>query len=168
YPEKIVKEQIKKDRDKIAKLTCRSGEGEDVYALRKIMEKTLDDYVGIFRNKEDLQKAVDILKDIYKRSANISLRSDGKYANPELALAIKFRGMVKLAISIAYGALQREESRGSHYREDFVSRNDAKWLNRTLAYWRNDQDDLPELVYEEVKITELPPGDRGYGEGSKK
>ncbi|MFH1994211.1 MAG: fumarate reductase flavoprotein subunit [Nitrospinota bacterium] len=168
YPEKIVKEQIKKDRDKIAKLTCRSGEGEDVYALRKIMEKTLDDYVGIFRNKEDLQKAVDILKDIYKRSANISLRSDGKYANPELALAIKFRGMVKLAISIAYGALQREESRGSHYREDFVSRNDAKWLNRTLAYWRNDQDDLPELVYEEVKITELPPGDRGYGEWSKK
>ena len=71
--------------------------------------------------------------------------------------------MIRLAITIAYGALQRCESRGSHYREDYPARNDKEWLKRTLAVWPADAD-LPRLTYEPVRITELPPGERGYGE----
>ena len=72
--------------------------------------------------------------------------------------------MLRLATSVAYGALQRTESRGSHYREDYPARDDANWLTRTLARWEPGAD-LPTLEYEPVEITELPPGDRGYGEG---
>ncbi|MEK7767171.1 MAG: fumarate reductase flavoprotein subunit, partial [bacterium] len=71
----------------------------------------------------------------------------------------------RLATCIAFGALQRTESRGSHYREDFPKRDDAKWLSRTLATWK-DGSSLPNLAYEPITITELPPGDRGYGEAS--
>ncbi len=71
--------------------------------------------------------------------------------------------MIRLAIAIAYGALQRTESRGSHYREDYPNRDDVFWLRRTLATW-SPGDGLPRLSYEPVKITELPPGERGYGE----
>jgi fumarate reductase flavoprotein subunit len=71
--------------------------------------------------------------------------------------------MIRLAITIAYGALQRTESRGSHYREDYPSRDDENWLKRTLATWPCGAD-LPRLTYEPVRITELPPGERGYGE----
>ena len=65
----------------------------------------------------------------------------------------------------SYGALQRTESRGAHYREDFPRRNDAEWLKRTHARWKSEQDTLPTLTYEplDVKTMELPPGWRGYG-----
>jgi fumarate reductase flavoprotein subunit len=73
--------------------------------------------------------------------------------------------MLKLALCVAYGAAQRTESRGAHFREDFPRRDDAQWLKRTLATWKCDADTLPTLSYEplDVMAMELPPGWRGYG-----
>jgi len=72
--------------------------------------------------------------------------------------------MLKLALCVAHGALMRTESRGAHYREDYPTRNDAKWLSRTIASWSGDAT-LPTLRYEALDIAkmELPPGWRGYG-----
>jgi fumarate reductase flavoprotein subunit len=72
--------------------------------------------------------------------------------------------MLKLALCVSYGALTRTESRGAHFREDFPQRNDAQWLKRTLATWKEGET-LPTLGYEalDVKRMELPPGWRGYG-----
>ena len=55
-------------------------------------------------------------------------------------------------------------SRGAHFREDFPRRDDAAWLKRTLATWKEGET-LPTLAYEplDVKRMELPPGWRGYG-----
>ena len=60
---------------------------------------------------------------------------------------------------------KRTESRGAHFREDFPRRNDAEWLNRTLATWKSEDDILPSLAYEQLDVMkmELPPGWRGYG-----
>jgi fumarate reductase flavoprotein subunit len=73
--------------------------------------------------------------------------------------------MLKLALCVAYGAAQRTESRGAHFREDFPRRDDAQWLKRTLATWPRAADTLPTLAYEPLDVTamELPPGWRGYG-----
>ena len=121
------------------------------------------DRVGIFRNGTDLQKAVDNLQETYARSQKVGLRSNGIGVNPELSLALKIQGMVKLALCTAYGALQRTESRGCHSRDDHEARNDRDWLNRTLATWK-EGDDLPTLNYEPAsEVMEIPPGDRGYG-----
>lgn len=155
----------KEQQERINNLIAGKQGKENVYALRKEMEQTLMDYVGIFRNGPDLQKAVDNLKEIYHRSLKIGLQSSGKGANPELSTCLRMPGMLRLALCISYGALTRTESRGSHAREDFPKRDDANWLKRTLAYWKEGSD-LPDLQYEPVKITELPPGDRGYGESS--
>jgi fumarate reductase flavoprotein subunit len=132
--------------------------------LKAKMENLLLDYVHIFRHEEDLQKAVDGLKELLKASEKIKLRSNGKWANPELAIALKMPGQIKLALCVAYGALKRTESRGSHYREDYTARDDVNWLSRTLAYWKNPDDLLPTLEYEKPVITESQPGSRGYGE----
>src|SRR5262249_57370443 len=73
--------------------------------------------------------------------------------------------VVKRGEGIGYGALKRTESRGAHFREDFPRRNDAEWLNRTLATWKSETDTLPSLAYEPIDVMkmELPPGWRGYG-----
>ena len=73
--------------------------------------------------------------------------------------------MLKLALCVAYGALTRTESRGAHFRQDYPRRNDAEWLKRTLATWKNADDTLPSLSWEPLDVMqmELPPGWRGYG-----
>ena len=77
----------------------------------------------------------------------------------------RIQRMLKLALCVAYGALQRQESRGAHSRQDYPLRNDKNWLKRTLATWPNEQDSLPTLNYETLDITkmEMAPGWRGYG-----
>ncbi len=155
---------LKNQQERIKNLI--SGQGrEEVYAVRDSMQDVLMDYVGIFRNENDLGLAVDKLREIHERALNLKLKSNGLGANPEMAMALRLPGMVRLALCVAYGALERKESRGSHAREDYPERNDRDWLVRTLAYWKQGGE-LPELKYEpSTKIVELPPGDRGYGGG---
>ncbi|GAX89054.1 fumarate reductase flavoprotein subunit [Effusibacillus lacus] len=162
----LIQEHVREQEERIHNLlNCTNGK-ENVYEIRREMENTLMENVGIFRTGEALEKAVNKLDELYHRSLHVGLRSNGQGPNPELASALRINGMVKLAYLIAAGALARQESRGSHYREDFPQRDDVNWLKRTLAYWPKGSD-KPVLKYEDVKITELPPGDRGYGEGSK-
>ncbi|MBI2873104.1 MAG: fumarate reductase flavoprotein subunit [Chloroflexi bacterium] len=141
-----------------------AGGPEYVYDLRNEMSHILLEKVGVFRNEKDLTEAVEGLVKLHQRASQLGLRSSGVGANPEVAAALRLPGMIRLATTIAYGALKRTESRGSHSREDYPYRDDANWLKRTLATWSPGAD-LPSLSYEPVRITELPPGDRGYGEG---
>jgi len=165
YSYRAVDQAVKEQTDRIETLISGREGKENVYALRNEMEQNLMDYVGIFRNGPDLQQAVDNLREIYRRSLKIGLQSGGSGPSPELAQALRLPGMIRLALCISYGALMRTESRGSHAREDYPKRDDVNWLKRTLAYWPAGAD-LPQLKYEPVTITELPPGDRGYGESS--
>ena len=162
FPFSLVTEQVKAQEDRLENLRSHSTGEEYVYHLRREMEKTLLDKVGIFRTGEALAEAVATLQELYARSAKLCLRSSGLGPNPELFAALRLPGTLRLALCIAQGALVRTESRGSHYREDYPKRDDDSWLKRTLAYWPKGAD-MPRLEYETVKITELPPGDRGYG-----
>lgn len=165
YTSDVVEDAAKQQQERIDGLISGRHGREDVFQVRREMEETLIDYVGIFRTGPALQTAVDKLQVLHERAQHLGLRSSGVGANPEVTAALRLPGMIRLALCISYGALQRTESRGSHAREDFPKRDDANWLKRTLAYWPEGAV-LPELKYEPVTITELPPGDRGYGESS--
>ncbi len=144
----------------------RRGTGEDCYTLRNAMQDVMMEDVGIFRNGKDLQSGVDKLQDILERTKNMRLAGKNlKGEDAELGLALRVPGMVRLALCVAYGALQRTESRGAHAREDYPERNDRDWLKRTLATWKPG-DSLPTLNYDDATpFFILPPGDRGYGGG---
>lgn len=158
-----VRDALVREQERLEQLISGKDGKENVFEVRNAMQDELMERVSIFRNGTDLEKAVKNLQGIYERSKQVGLRSNGIGANPELALALKIQGMLRLAICIAYGALKRTESRGCHAREDYDARNDRDWLNRTLATWK-EGDDLPTLNYEPAsEIMEIPPGDRGYG-----
>ncbi|MBW2192655.1 MAG: fumarate reductase flavoprotein subunit [Deltaproteobacteria bacterium] len=159
----VIRDAASRERERIDRLVAGKDGNENVFDIRSAMQDELMERVGIFRNGTDLQKAVDNLQEIHARSQKVGLRSNGVGVNPELALALKIQGMVRLALCTAYGALQRTESRGCHSRDDYEARNDRDWLNRTLATWKTG-DDLPTLDYEPAsKTMEIPPGERGYG-----
>ena len=163
-PTGVVQGYLEREQAKLAAM-C-SGRGtESAVDLRVAMQEIMTAKVGIFRRGKDLEQAVEELQSLLVRSRKIGVRYSGPGANPELVIAYRTQKMLKLALAVAYGALQRTESRGAHYREDFPRRNDAEWLKRTLARWNSEGDTLPTLTYEplDVKTMELPPGWRGYG-----
>jgi fumarate reductase flavoprotein subunit len=139
--------------------------GEDANALRVRMQEIMTARCGIFRTGKDLELAVEELQQLLARSRRLALRSHADGPNPELVVAYRLPGMLKLALAVAYGALTRTESRGAHYRQDYPRRDDAAWLKRTLATWPSELASLPTLNYETLDVTrmELPPGWRGYG-----
>ncbi len=156
---------LKVEKEKLEALLTKQN-GEDAYVLRRRMEEIMMDKVGIFRNGKDLQEAVVELEELLKRSKNIEVfRSKSRAANPALVNAYRTQKMLKVALTVAYGALLREESRGAHSREDFPARDDENWLKRTLTSWPDANQTMPTVSYEEISVAnmELPPGFRGYG-----
>jgi fumarate reductase flavoprotein subunit len=163
-PTSLVQEALRCEQAKIDVLIDGGGT-EDAAALMAEMQTIMTTKVGIFRTGQVLEEAVHALQQLFVRSRNIGLRYKAHGANPELVTAYRVQKMLKLALCVAYGAYTRTESRGAHFREDFPRRNDAEWLNRTLATWKSETDTLPAFTYEQLDVMqmELPPGWRGYG-----
>jgi fumarate reductase flavoprotein subunit len=160
----VVHDSLEREQARLTAMV--SGRGtESAPEIRVAMQQIMTSKVGIFRRGQDLEQAVDELQALLRRSRNIGVRYRGAGANPELVTAYRTQKMLKLALTVAYGALTRTESRGAHYRQDHPRRNDAEWLKRTLARWRAEEDTLPTLTYEPLDVNrmELPPGWRGYG-----
>lgn len=160
----LIRETLQREQTHLEGFFQRRG-GERAVDLRARMEQIMMDQVGIFRTGSALESAVSELRELLLRSRHLSVRSTVPGVNPELVAAYRVQKMLKLALCVAQGALQRTESRGAHYREDYPQRNDRDWLNRTLATWPHPQDELPTLRYENLAVQEmeLPPGFRGYG-----
>jgi fumarate reductase flavoprotein subunit len=160
----VIDAEVKRQQERIQGLvSCKAGT-ENVYKVKRAMQDALHKGANIFRTEAGLTECVESLQETLARARKVGLKSNGKGVNPELGAALRIEGQVKMALMVAYGALKRQESRGSHNREDYTARNDRDWLTRTLAYWKSEKDDLPTLEYEPAtQVFHIPPGDRGYG-----
>lgn len=159
-----IEKAIKAQQDYIESLINANGK-ENIFEIKTKMTEIMDANVGIFRDGEHLQTAVKGLAELYKKSKNIRISNKNLHNNPELEEAYRVNKMLKLALCVAQGALNRTESRGAHTREDYPKRDDKDWLKRTLASWENPENDMPTISYEDldVKAMEIPPAYRGYG-----
>ncbi|MFT5083857.1 MAG: fumarate reductase flavoprotein subunit [Lentisphaeria bacterium] len=106
---------------------------ENPFHIMRAMQECMSKNVAIFRQKDGLQSARDELLTLQQRAHNIRVHNCAPGSNPELVAAYRVQRMLKLALCTTQGALQREESRGAHCRQDFPLRNDRDWLSRTLA-----------------------------------
>ncbi len=139
--------------------------GKNIFDIKDRMRTIMQEKVGVFRNGKDLEDAVKELEDLLKMVKEITVTDKSLLNNPELNEAYRVTKMLKLALCVAKGALERTESRGAHFREDYTKRDDLNWLKRTMAIWTNPNDTMPTLSYEEIDISkmEMPPAFRGYG-----
>ncbi len=159
----VIEEALEKETEFIKGLLEKEGTNR-VFEIKNRMKEIMWDKVAIFRDEEGLSEAVRELEELYKKSLDVKIGSKEWGCNPELEEAYRVPKMLKIALCVALGALQRKESRGAHYREDYLKRDDKNWLKRTLTSWK-EGDTLPTVTYEELDIMkmEMPPAFRGYG-----
>ena len=149
---------IRSNNTTLQKLTDGSGK-EEPARLRKEMNDVMDKNLTIFRSEENLEEAVTQLRDIHDRYYRMRPIYGGSTFNYDLIWAFELNGSLSLAEVVAAGALERQESRGSHYRIDHPKRDDANWLRHTIA---RAGEKGPNLQTKPVSITKWPPDERKY------
>jgi succinate dehydrogenase / fumarate reductase flavoprotein subunit len=143
---------------KIDKLLGIAGK-ERASSVREDMQKTMTQLSSVFRDKKGLEQAIQRIRELQGKMASMELMYKGKRFNYELEEALELENMMKLAEVITYSALQREESRGAHYRNDFPKRNDEAWLKHTLVF--NIPSEL-RVQYKPAVVTRFEPKARMY------
>ena len=151
--------KLKEKVEKKINLLTKPG-GERPYKLAADLGAVMSEKVGIFRMKDELAQALDEVIKIKKRYKNISVSSADTHMNYELHNALELEYMLEVAHTIVLGAFLREESRGAHFRRDFIARNDEKWLNHTIA--KMGKKGEPLISYKDVVITKYQPMERKY------
>jgi len=132
---------------------------ESVTALRNELQESMTLNAGVFRTHKSLEEQIDILKGLRARYNNIAIADKSKTFNTELQEAIELGHMLDFSAFIVEGALNRKESRGAHFREDYTERDDENFLKHTFAYM---QDDGIKLELAPVKLGKFAPETRSY------
>lgn len=133
--------------------------GEKAGVLRNEMQETMTAYCSVFRQKKDLNKALDILKSLMERYESVVIDNRGFRFNTDLMDALELESLLNLSYIILVSAMTREESRGAHFREDYPERDDQDWLKHTLI---QKTEDGHRLFYKPVTITRFEPKPRVY------
>lgn len=112
------------------------SEGERVADIRRDLQQTMDTNAQVFRTAESLTTALDDLKALRKRYASVCVQDKSRAFNTDLLEAVELGFLLDVAETVVVGALNRNESRGGHFREDFPQRDDKGYMRHTLAYRR--------------------------------
>jgi succinate dehydrogenase / fumarate reductase flavoprotein subunit len=114
--------------------------GENPYTLQQDLQAVMGDLVGIIRRAGELTDALKRLQELRLRVGNVGAFGGRKY-NPGWHLALDLRNMLVVSECTAKAALEREESRGGHTREDFP-KMDPKWRLVNLVCSLDDEGDV--------------------------
>lgn len=101
-------------------------EGENPYAIHEDLKDMMQQNVGIVRSREDLELALEEIEKIRERAQNVKIGGNIQF-NPGWHLALDLDNLLDVSEAITRAALEREESRGAHTREDFAESDSEKW-----------------------------------------
>lgn len=135
-------------------------EGESTGRIREALQQEMMDNVSVFRTAGGLRHALGSIAALKDRYGRARIDDHGHRFNTDLLEALELGFLLDLAEATATSALNRAESRGGHYREDYPARDDANWLRHTLLYRRDDG--AHEFRYKPVVITRFQPKERKY------
>ena len=141
------------------KITESNG-NERVPALRAELQASMTENAGVFRTEDSLRKQKDLIKIYRDRFENIRIDDKSKIYNTDLQEAIELGHMIDFSAFIVEGALLRKESRGAHFRNDFDTRDDEKFLKHTYATM--DENGDIETEYGDVVLGKFKPEARVY------
>ncbi len=111
-------------------------DGERVADIRRALQETMDANAQVFRTEESLTQALTDIKALRKRFQAVSVQDKSRTFNTDLLEAVELGFLLDISETVVVGALNRKESRGGHFREDYPDRDDAGFMRHTMAYRR--------------------------------
>jgi succinate dehydrogenase / fumarate reductase flavoprotein subunit len=168
-------EAEKRRQRELNQLFLRANGTENPFALHRELGETMQKHVFVERSNPDLDRAIQIIRDLKDRCQRISLDDRGQRTNQSLVWARQIYDMIVLAEVIATGARLRDECRGSHFKpafeitvpegkfagspefEEYAGRwkaNNDRWLKTTVATYH---DDGPKFEFRPVDTSILKP-----------
>ena len=133
-----ISESVVEDQKKFLRSFMNHDHYERFAVIREELGATLGENVGIYREEPRLKKGLEEVLALRDRFKKVRVHDTGDIFNTNLVQVLELRNMLDLAVTVAKGALLRQESRGSHHRVDYPTRNDAEWHKHTMYTLKGD------------------------------
>jgi succinate dehydrogenase / fumarate reductase flavoprotein subunit len=159
-PSTIFDAHIAKEQQKWDDTMALNGT-ENAYVLHKELGEWMTDNVTVVRYNDRLKATDEKIQELLERYNNININDTQKWSNQGATFTRQLKNMLYLARVITLGALNRDESRGAHYKPDFPERNDDKFMKTTMAKF-DPATGAPVFHYEDIDVSLIAPRKRDY------
>jgi succinate dehydrogenase / fumarate reductase flavoprotein subunit len=160
---RVYDQELKRQQEINERLLKQSG-GENQYVIHEEMGKWMTDNVTVVRYNDRLQATDEKLLELIDRYQHISINDSNMWATHALPHARQLYNMLQLARVITLGALNRNESRGAHYKPDYPDRDDENFQKTTIAEFSGEG---PVFSWEAVDVGLIEPRKRDYSKGKE-
>ena len=153
-------DQQRRDAAEIEDIIARERTGRRVSEIKEELGVEMNRNVAVFRDEAGLRNAHEIVRRLKEEAKTAYIDDHGTVFNQDVLGALELSFMLDCAEATVVAAIERKESRGAQFRTDYPERNDELWLKH-IDIGRNG-DDVPEVSYSPVTITQWQPEERKY------
>ncbi len=157
---KVSEAIVDTDHSLVSSILRRPSQTDTIASIRSEMGKTMNRHLSVFRDEEGMNAAREVIRSLKDRWQTVGIQDKGHVFNTGLVNTLELGFMLDCAETIIMGALTRKESRGAHFRTDYLDRDDEGWLKHILLY--HNTNGTPDIDYLPVRITQWQPKARVY------
>ncbi|BAU26942.1 succinate dehydrogenase subunit A [Aneurinibacillus soli] len=158
--------EAKKQQGKYDSITSMTSGTENAYVIHRELGEWMTDNVTVVRYNDKLKQTDEKIQELMQRYQQININDTAKSSNASAAFTRQLWNMLQLARVVTLGALNRNESRGAHYKPEFPDRNDEDFMKTTIAEF-DPATNGPKISYEEIDISLIQPRKRDYSSKHK-
>ena len=138
------------------------GQGESVDQLKAELQKTMEEYCGVYRDDATMTTGVEKIKALAARLPDARLADHSKIFNTARIEALELENLMEIALATMISAQARKESRGAHSHVEHPERDDKAWLRHSLYFSEDQRLDYKPVRTKPLTVDSFPPKPRVY------